>query len=66
LAGLDIILWIFVIYFVSKFKEIDKSYQIHTKNLKENLTVQFNTLKNSFKFVFSSKNLILLLLLVIL
>ena len=66
LAGLDIILWIFVIYFVSKFKEIDKSYQIHTKNLKENLTVQLNTLKNSFKFVFSSKNLILLLLLVIL
>jgi len=66
LAWLDIILWIFVIYFVSKFREIETDYKVETKTIKENLNVQLNTLKKSFKFVLWTKNLTLLLLLVIL
>jgi len=66
LAWLDILLWIFVIFFVSKFREIETDYKIKTKWLKDNLNVQLNTLKKSFKFVFWTKKITLLLLLVIL
>jgi len=63
LAGLDLIVWVVTVYSVTKFKEIDVSYQRVGKSFKENFLIQWHTLIESLKFIRGSKSLIQLVFL---
>ena len=67
LAFVDIIIWIIVLFFVSKFKDLDTSmYKKFSNNFWKNISIQIETLKNSFKYLVSNKKLLLFLFLIIL
>ena len=67
LAFIDVIIWWIVLFYVAKFKDLDKSgYKKFSWNFKENINIQIKTLKDSFYYLKNNKNLLLFLLLILL
>lgn len=67
LAWVDVIIWIIVLFFVSRFRDIETSgYKIFQKSIKKNIILQWETLADSFIYLKNNKRLLLFLFLILL
>lgn len=62
LVSLDLFVWVLVLIVISRFKEIDDSYIRKTKWVVNSIKLHCSTIIDSYKFMFSSKTIIFLLI----